>query len=243
LKSIYFKEISSFFSSLTGYFVLVIFLLLTGLFMWVFQETSVLNYNYASLGQLFSIGPMVFLFLIPAITMQSFSEEKQKQTMEFLFTKPLTDLEIILGKFLAAVTLVILSILPTIIYYISIYKLGSPQGNIDNGAVIGSYIGLLLLGAVFASIGVFVSSLTANQIVAFILSTFICFFFFWAFDFLSQLSIFYGKSDIIVKSLGMEFHYDNISKGRIDTRDVLYFVSLIVFFIYLTTLSLSRRNN
>lgn len=211
--------------------------------MWVFQETSVLNYNYASLGQLFSIGPMVFLFLIPAITMQSFSEEKQKQTMEFLFTKPLTDLEIILGKFLAAVTLVILSILPTIIYYISIYKLGSPQGNIDNGAVIGSYIGLLLLGAVFASIGVFVSSLTANQIVAFILSTFICFFFFWAFDFLSQLSIFYGKSDIIVKSLGMEFHYDNISKGRIDTRDVLYFVSLIVFFIYLTTLSLSRRNN
>ncbi len=217
--------------------------MLTGLFMWVFKETSVLNHNYASLGQLFSIGPMVFLFLIPAITMQSFSEEKQNQTMEFLFTKPLTDLDIILGKFLASVTLVILAVLPTLIYYVSIYKLGSPEGNIDSGAVIGSYIGLILLGAVFASIGIFISSLTSNQIVAFIISTFLCFFFFWAFDFLSQMSMFYGKSDIIVKSLGMEYHYDNISKGRIDTRDVFYFCSLIMFFIYLTTLSLGRRNN
>ena len=241
MKSIFLKEITSFFSSLTGYFVLVIFLLLTGLFMWVFQQTSVLNYNYASLGQLFSIGPMVFLFLIPAITMQSFSEEKQNRTMELLFTKPLTDLDIILGKFFAACALVVLAILPTLIYYISIYKLGSPQGNIDNGAVMGSYIGLILLGSVFAAIGVFVSSLTSNQIVAFIISTFLCFFFFWAFDFLSQLSMFYGKSDSIIKSLGIEYHYDNISKGRIDTRDVIYFVSLISFFIYLTTLSLSSR--
>jgi len=211
--------------------------------MWFFQQTSVLNYNYASLGQLFSIGPMVFLFLIPAITMQSFADEKQKRTMEFLFTKPLSDLDIILGKYFAAVSLVILAILPTVIYYISIYKLGSPVGNIDNGAVIGSYIGLILLGSVFASIGIFVSSLTSNQIVAFIISTFLCFFFFWAFDFISQMSLFYGKSDSIIKSLGMEFHYDNISKGRIDTRDVFYFCSLIVFFIYLTSLSLDKRNN
>lgn len=210
--------------------------------MWVFKETSVLNFNYASLGQLFSIGPMVFLFLIPAITMQSFSEEKQKQTMEFLFTKPLSDLDIILGKFFAAITLVVLAVLPTLIYYVSIYYLGSPIGNIDNGAVIGSYVGLILLGSVFASIGIFVSSLTSNQIVAFIISTFLCFFLFWAFDLISQMSIFYGKSDIIVKSLGIEFHYDNISKGRIDTRDVFYFISLIAFFIYLTTLSLNRRN-
>lgn len=210
--------------------------------MWVFDDTSVLNYNYATLGQLFSIGPMVFLFLIPAITMQSFSEEKQNQTMEFLFTKPLTDLEIILGKYFAAITLVLLAILPTIVYYISIYKLGSPEGNIDNGSVIGSYIGLLLLGTVFASIGLFASSLTTNQIVAFIIAVFICFFVFWTFDLISEMSFFYGKSDIIVKSLGMEYHYDNISKGRIDSRDVIYFVSLIFLFIYLTSLSLASRN-
>ncbi|MBT8231645.1 MAG: gliding motility-associated ABC transporter permease subunit GldF [Saprospiraceae bacterium] len=242
MKSIYLKEISSFFSNLTGYFVLIIFLLLTSLFMWVFSETSILSYNYASLGQLFSIGPIVFMFLIPAITMQSFAEEKQKQTLEFLMTKPITDIEIILGKYLASATLVLFALLPTLIYYYSVYQLGSPIGNIDNGGVIGSYIGLFLLGAVFVSIGIFVSSLTSNQIVSFIVSTFLCFCFFWAFDFISNLSAFYGKTDSIIKSLGIAFHYDNISKGRIDSKDVIYFFSLIIFFLYLTSLSLGRRN-
>ena len=145
--SIYTKEIQTFFSALTGYIVLIVFLVLTGMFMWVISDTSVLNYNYASLGQLFSIAPLVFIFLIPAVTMQSFAEEKQQRTMEFLTTKPLSDLQIILGKFFACLTLVIVAILPTLIYYYSVVQLGSPVGNIDTGAVIGSYIGLIFLAA------------------------------------------------------------------------------------------------
>lgn len=222
---------------------MAIFLLLTGLFMWVFTSTSVLEYNYASMGQLFAIGPIVFMFLIPAVTMQSFSDERQNRTLEFLMTKPLTEYQIILGKFLASLSLILLAIIPTLIYYYSIYQLGSPKGNLDNGAVIGSYFGLILLAGLFASIGLFASSLTSNQIISFVLSAFLCFLFFWGFDFISNSAIFYGKFDSIVKSLGIEFHYDNISKGRIDTRDVFYFLSFTGFFIWLTGLSISNSKN
>ena len=209
--------------------------------MWIFDATSVLNYNYASLSQLFAVGPIVFMFLIPAITMQSFAEEKHNQTLEFLFTKPLKNIDIVLGKYLAALTLILLALLPTLIYYYSICQLGSPKYNIDNGAVLGSYIGLFLLGSIFAAVGLFISSLTSNQIVAFIVSAFLCFTLYWSFDFLSSLPAFYGKWDSMVKNLGIEFHYENISKGRIDTRDVIYFLSLIVLFIWLTIASLKFR--
>ncbi|NNE27799.1 MAG: gliding motility-associated ABC transporter permease subunit GldF [Saprospiraceae bacterium] len=239
--SIFTKEIQTFFSGLTGYIVLVVFLVMTGLFMWVISDTSVLNYNYASLGQLFSIAPLVFIFLIPAITMQSFAEEKQQRTIEFLTTKPLTDIEIILGKFGACLTLVIVAIIPTLIYYYSIVQLGSPIGNIDTGAVIGSYIGLIFLAGGFTAIGLFMSSLTANQIIAFILAAFACFSIYWVFEFLSNQPLFYGKSDDLVKYFGMEYHYDNISKGRIDSKDLVYFLSVIVLFIWLTKISLDKR--
>ena len=239
--SIFIKELNTFFSSLTGYISIVIFLLLTGLFLWVFSDTSIINYNYASLGQLFTIAPLVFMFLIPAITMSSFSDEKQRGTLELLVTKPLTDWDIVAGKYLAALALAIIALIPTLIYYYSIVQLGSPKGNIDTGAVIGSYIGLIFLAGIFTSAGIFLSSITSNQIVAFILTAFVCFLLFWAFDFLSATPLFFGKMDNFVKGLGIEFHYDNISKGRIDTRDIFYFVSMIGLFLWLTIVSLDKR--
>jgi len=193
------------------------------------------------MGQFFAIAPIVFMFLIPALTMQSFSDEKQKRTLEFLTTKPLTDFQIVMGKYLACFALLVFAIFPTLIYYLSIVKLGSPVGNIDSGAVIGSYIGLLLLAAMFTSIGIFTSSLTENIIVSFVLATFISFLFYWAFEFISTLPLFYGKSDAIIKYFGIEYHYDNISRGRIDTRDVIYFLSIIAFFIWLTLTTLGKR--
>jgi len=221
--------------------VLVIFLLVTGLFCWVFANTGIPAYNYASIGQLFVIAPMVFLFLIPAVTMQSFAQEKQQRTMEFLNTKPLSDFQIVIGKYLACMCLVVLAVLPTLIYYFSVVELGSPRGNIDNGAVVGSYIGLLMLASVFVAIGLFMSSLTDNQIVAFILSAFACFIIYFAFSFIGELPSLFGKWDDLVKYFGVEYHYDNISKGRIDTRDVIYFVSVAFLFLWLTLVSLSRR--
>jgi len=193
------------------------------------------------MGQLFTIGPLVFLFLIPAVTMQTFADEKQKGTMEFLTTKPLSDLQIVSGKYFACLALVFLALVPTLIYYISIYLLGSPQGNLDNGAVIGSYIGLFSLAAVYCAVGVYMSSITDNQIVAFILTAFSCFVLYFAFGFLSEMPIFFGTWDDIVKSIGIEYHYDNISKGRIDTRDIIYFISMSVLFIWLTMVSLDKR--
>jgi len=209
--------------------------------MWFMSQSSVLSYNYATMNQLFSIGPIVFMFLIPAVTMQTFAEEKQNRTLEFLTTKPLTDWQIISGKYLACLMLILMAIAPTIIYYISIVQLGSPKGNIDNGAVIGSYIGLYFLAAIFASIGMLMSSLTSNQIVAFILAAFGCFLMFWFFDFIGNLPVFFGNSDDLIKSLGIDYHYNNISQGRIDSRDVIYFLSMIGLFLWLTFVSLDRR--
>lgn len=241
MRSIFIKELNTFFSSLTGYISIVIFLLLTGLFLWVFSDTSIINYNYASLGQLFTIAPLVFMFLIPAITMSSFSDEKQRGTLELLVTKPLTDWDIVGGKYFAALALAVIAIIPTLVYYYSVVQLGSPKGNIDTGAVIGSYIGLVFLASIFTAVGIFLSSLTSNQIVAFILTAFVCFLLYFAFGFLSDTPLFFGKIDNFVKSLGIEFHYDNISKGRIDTRDIFYFISVIALFLWFTIISLDKR--
>jgi len=234
------KELNSFFNSLVGYIVMIVFLTGVGLFMWVFPDTEVLAYGFATMETLFSMTPFVYLFLIPAITMRTFAEEKKSGTMELLLTRPLTDFQIIIGKYLASWSLVIFALLPTVIYYFSIVALGTPQGNIDTAAVIGSYIGLFLLGAVFTAIGIFASSITDNQIVAFILAVFFCFILYTGFSSLAQLSLWEGSA-YIINQLGIDFHYAAMSKGLIDSRNLLYFFSMIAIFLYLTYLNLRSR--
>ncbi len=234
------REINSFLSSLIAYIVIVVFLLVTGLFMWVFPDYSLLAYGYATLDQLFIIGPWIFMFLIPAITMRFFSEEKRTGTLELLFTKPVSDFQIIAGKYLAAFVLVVFSVLPTLVYFLSIYLLAEPVGNVDSAGIVGSYIGLLLLGGTFVAIGLFASSLTDNQIVAFILGLFLCFFFYAAFDSLSLLNL-PNKTLLIIEQLGMSAHFVALSKGVLDTRDLLYFFSLSAFFLALTKTVLEAR--
>jgi ABC-2 type transport system permease protein len=239
--SIFKKEINTFFSSLIGYVVIAVFLLMTGLLLWVFPDTSLLNQNVASIDQLFDLAPMIFTFLIPAVTMRLFAEEKQTGTIEFLTTKPLTDWQITLGKYFAGVALVAVALLPTLIYYITMYQLGQPKGNLDSGAIAGSYIGLLLLGSVFVAIGLFASSLTNNQIVAFLVAAFLCFFVHWGFDFISRLPIFMGRGDDIVQMFGISYHYQSISRGVVVLGDVVYYLSVAGFFLLLTKLSLESR--
>ncbi len=239
--NIFRKEINAFFSSLIGYIAIVVFLLTCGLFLWVFPDTSILDYGYAGLDNLFQIAPWIFTFLIPAVTMRSFAEEFRSGTIEMLVTRPISDMQIILGKYFAALFLVFCALLPTFTYYITVYQLGAPPGNLDSGATIGSYLGLFLLGAAFTAIGIFASSLTANQIVAFLLAVFLCFFCYTAFDYLSKLNIFYARLDSVVENLGINAHYLSISRGVIDTRDILYFVSFVVVFLGLTQTVLESR--
>ena len=239
--SIFLKEVNSFFSSLIGYIVIGVFLVIMGLMMFVFPDTSLLNYNYATLGQLFEMAPMIFVFLIPAITMRSFAEEQQAGTIELLVTRPITGLQIILGKYFASLLLVAFALAPTGLYYYTVYQLGSPPGNLDSGAILGSYIGLFLLAGSFVAIGLFASTLSGNQIVAFIVAAFLCFFLYWGFDFLSRLPVFVGKVDDVVQMFGIDYHYNSISRGLADSRDVLYFFSLVALFVAMTLVSLGRR--
>ncbi|NND05378.1 MAG: gliding motility-associated ABC transporter permease subunit GldF [Saprospiraceae bacterium] len=232
--AIFRKEITNFFSSLTGYVVIGVFLTFLSLMMWVFPEYSLLEYNYATLDQLFEIAPMIFLFLIPAICMRSFSEEKQIGTLEILFTKPLTEWDIILGKFFGALALVGLAVLPTLIYYYSVWSLGSPVGNIDSGEVIGSYIGLLFLGSIFVAISLYASVLSNNQVIAFLVAAFVCFLVYYGFEFISAVPSFVGTIDDVLQKVGIGFHYRSISRGAIDSRDVIYFLSGVVLFLFLT---------
>ena len=239
--SVYLKEVASFLSSLTGYIVIAVFLCLLGLIMWVFPDYSILYYPYATLEQLFAMAPIVFLFLVPAITMKSFAEEWQTGTIEFLHTKPLREYEIILGKYFASLTLVILALLPTLLFYYSVYELGSPKGNIDYGAVIGSYLGLVLLACAFVAIGIFSSALTNNQVVSFLLGAFLSYLFYWGIYFLSKLPAFVGRLDDIIQRLGLDHHYLAISKGIVDTRNVIYFLVFSSIFLVLTSLVIIKR--
>jgi ABC-2 type transport system permease protein len=238
--SIYLKEIRSYLGSLIAYVVIISFLIITGLFSWIFGDTSILEFGYANLDPLFLLAPWVFIFLISAITMRFFSEEQRLGTLEILLTKPLTEFHIIIGKFLAALTLVLFSILPTIVYFWSVYQLGLPKGNIDVGATIGSYIGLFFLGGCYVAIGIFASSITSNQIVAFVLSMLICFLAYLGFDKLGSLGLFSGF-DYFVQSLGIQYHYESISRGVIDSRDIIYFLSFITLFLSFTYFSLIKR--
>jgi ABC-2 type transport system permease protein len=235
------KEISSFLSSLIGYIVITVFLLINGLFLWVFNgDFNIFDFGYASLDGLFMIAPFVFLFLIPAITMRLFAEENRTGTMELILTKPLTEFEIVMAKFLSGLILVIFSLIPTLIYFFTVYYLGLPKGNIDLGGMWGSYVGLLFLGASFVAVGMFASTLTDNQIVSFIIAVFLCGFLYIGFDFIYSFDLF-GKVDLFIKSLGMNDHFKSMSRGVLDTRDMIYFLGVITLFILLSKFSVERR--
>jgi len=235
------KELHSFFSSLIGYLVISLFLIANGLFLWVFPgQYNILDNGYASLSPMFYFAPWVFLFLIPAVSMRMFSDEKNTGTIELLFTKPISDYQIILAKYLATVSLVLFSLLPVFIYFISVWYLSNPVGNIDVGAFWGSFMGLFFLAAVYAAIGLFSSSLTENQIVAFIVSLALSYFIYIGFDSVGYLDWFKGSENFIV-SFGIAEHYRSISRGVVDSRDVIYFLSVITIFIFLTKMKLESR--
>jgi ABC-2 type transport system permease protein len=235
------KELNSFLSSLTGYMVILVFLILNGLFLWVFPGAfNILDSGYAGLDGLFFLAPWIFLFLVPALTMRFFADELKTGTIELILTKPISELKLVLGKYFAGLILCIIALTPTLIYLISVYFLGQPQGNLDWGATIGSYIGLIFLSGVYVSIGVFASSLTENQIVSFILSLFFCFFCFIGFEQLAALLSHTGM-ELSIEKLGISYHYNAISKGVVDTRDLLYFISVICIFLFGSKLSLQSR--
>ncbi|MBL7811636.1 MAG: gliding motility-associated ABC transporter permease subunit GldF [Bacteroidetes bacterium] len=237
---IYKKEIRSFLSSLIAYVVMVVFLLATGLFMWIIKGTTVFDLGVASMQVMFDIAPYIFIFLVSAVTMRSFSEERRLGTIETLTTRPVSDMGIIMGKYLACVTLVLFALLPTLVYYYSVHQLGDPVGNVDTGSMWGSYFGLLWLGAAYASIGIFASAVTDNQIVALILSMAVCLFFYMLIGMVGDIKALdsIGKS---VEWFGLDYHYDSLSRGVLDTRDVLYFASFSALFIWFTKLVFESR--
>ncbi len=241
--SIYLKEIRSFLSSLVGYVVIGFFLTVLGLIMWVFPDTSVLDNLYAQMDPLFSVAPLVFMFLIPALTMRSYAEEYQSGTIELLYTKPISDIQLVLAKYFAYLSLMLLTLLPTLLYYYTVHQLGAPQGNLDSGAIAGSYIGLFFLASIYIAIGLFASVLTKSQIAAFIIGAFLCFFFTWFFDFVSDLPVLIGTYDDLVERLGINFHYSSISQGMIDSRDVIYFLSMTTLFLVLTYYMIKSKRN
>ncbi len=227
------KEWNHFFSSLTGYIALIVFLLINGFLFFVFPDTSLLDFGYASLDNFFRLAPWIFLFLIPTITMRSFADEYKAGTFELLKTMPLTSLQIVWGKFFGALLIVFLSLLPTVIYAFSLQKL-SAIGGIDVGSTAGSYIGLLMLGAVFISAGICASSFTNNTVIAFIGGAFVCLILYAGFDAISKLPAFASGMDYYIQVLGIDFHYRSISKGVVDVRDVIYFITIIFVFIIIT---------
>jgi len=233
------KELRQFFSSLTGYIAIIVFLLVNGLMLFVFQD-NVLDFGYATLDRFFELAPWVLLLLIPAITMRSFAEEFKTGTFEILQTRPLTPWQITGGKYLGSLIVVAIALVPTIVYFFSIQALSSNEG-IDTGATIGSYIGLFFLAAVFTAIGACISSFTSNAVVAFIISLIACALLYYGFDAISKLPVFSGGADYYIEMAGIDYHYRSMSRGVIDTRDVIYFLSLIFLFLSITHRNLIKR--
>ncbi|WP_411767436.1 gliding motility-associated ABC transporter permease subunit GldF [Winogradskyella sp. A3E31] len=231
------KEINTFFASPIGYLVIAVFLVLNGLFLWVFKgEFNILDNGYADISSFFLLAPWILIFLVPAVTMRSFSDERKQGTLELLLTKPISHLQIVLGKYFGALVLVIIAIVPTLLYVYTVYQLGNPIGNLDVGSTLGSYFGLLFLVASYTAIGVFASSLSDNQIVAFIVAIFICFFFYFGFDGIANFNLF--GNNLYFENLGMQSHFKSMSRGVLDTRDLIYFLSIAAFFIILTKLNI-----
>ncbi len=232
MRALYFKEIKSFLSSIIGYIFILIYLIASGLFHWIISmNTNLLEGTEADLIPFFNLSPVIFLILIPAITMRSIAEERRTGTIELLFTRPISDFQILMAKYLAGVTLLIIALLPTFIYYLSMHYLGDPVGVIDDGATFTSYIGLILLGSTFVAIGIFASSITSSQIVAFIVAMFLSWIFYDGLNLLGSYNLM-GRFDLIVQYMGMTYHYDAIKRGVIDTSDVIYFITLIALFIF-----------
>ncbi|SKC12571.1 gliding motility-associated ABC transporter permease subunit GldF [Dyadobacter psychrophilus] len=237
--AIFQKEIGSFFNSLIAYIVMAAFLTAIGLIVWVFPDSNILDYGYADLGSFFQLAPYVLLFLIPAITMRSIAEEARNGTLELLLTKPLRNSELVLGKFFANWVLVAITLLPTLIYYYSVYKLGNPEGNVDSAAVFGSYIGLLLFCGVLVSMGIWTSSLTDNQIVAFIVSVFIAFIWYVGFGALAQLAG-VGMVAELLNWAALDQQYLALGKGLVDSRNIIYLLSLIALFLFLAHIRIEK---
>jgi ABC-2 type transport system permease protein len=230
------KELNTFFTSPIGYMVIALFLVFNGLFLFVFDtDFNILNAGFADLNAFFYLTPWFFIFLISAITMRSFADEIQIGTLEILKTKPISNWHIVFSKYVASLLLICIALLPTIIYVISIHQLGNPIGNLDFASIFGSYIGLLFLASAFVAIGLFTSSFTKNQIVAFLIAIFISFIMYYGFELLADLTNFEG---LFIQKFGIHEHFQNISKGIIDTRDLIYFVSITGFFLILTKMRL-----
>ena len=234
------KEIHEFLYSIIAYLIIGIFLICVSIVLWVLPDTSLLEYGYATMEPLFRIGPYLFMFLIPAITMKSFAEEKRSGTIELLYTLPLTSRAIVMGKFLAASSLVFFSLLPTLVYYYSIYQLGNPQGNLDTSGIVGAYFGLFFLGSVFASIGIFSSSISENQIVSFVVAAILCFISYEGFTTLARIDLWVSWA-YYIEYFGIIFHYNAMSKGVIDLSNFTYFVGFIVIMLFATHYSIEAR--
>ena len=238
MKALLLREIKSFFGSPIGYLVIALFLLMNGLFLWVFNgEFNILNSGFADLGPFFKLAPWILIFLIPAVTMRSFSDEKKQGTIELLFTKPLSIWEIVNGKFFGAFLLIVIALVPTYIYVWIISYFGNPPGNIDIGSTLGSYFDLLFLVAAYTAIGIFTSAISDNQIIAFIIAVFVCFIFYFGFEGMASLFTDYNRN---IAALGMDSHFKSMSRGVIDTRDIIYFLSITVLFLSITVYNLKR---
>ena len=233
------KELNQFFSSLTGFIAIIVFLLVNGLVLFVFRN-NILESGYASLDSFFSFAPWVLIFLLSAITMRSFADEYKGGTYEVLRTRPVNSWQIVSGKFLGSFFVAIIALLPTLIYYFVINHLAANSG-IDAGAAAGSYIGLLFLTAVFAAIGVSVSSFTSNAVVAFIVTLIASVLLYYGFKAISELTLFESGADYFIEMLGIDFHYQSISRGVLDTRDLVYFLSVIFFFLLITRQNLQQK--
>ncbi len=237
--SILIREINFFFTSSIGYLIIGIFLVINGLFLWVFNGNfNILDYGFSDLTSFFELAPWIFLFLIPAVTMRAFSDEKKTGTIELLFTKPISIKNIVLGKYLGAVVLIGLALLPTLLYVLTISQLGNPPGNWDFGSTLGSYLGLLFFVLAYTAIGIFSSSLSENQIVAFIIAVFLCFFMYYGFEGIGSLL---NNSDLVLTSLGMKGHFNSMARGVLDTRDIIYFLSISILFISFTIFNLQKE--
>ncbi|MDE3184817.1 MAG: gliding motility-associated ABC transporter permease subunit GldF [Bacteroidota bacterium] len=233
------KEFYQFFSSLTGYITIILFLLVNALYLFVLKDSNVFDYGYATLASFFDLAPWVFIFLLPALGMRSFADEFKSGTFETLKTSPLTKWQIVFGKYLAIIAVIIIALIPTVLYVITIQSLST--GGIDTGAITGSYIGLFLLASVFAAITTWCSSLTSNAVIAFLLSSFACIILYFGFSAISKLPVFTGNADYYIEMLGIDFHYQSISRGVLDTRDIIYFFSVIFIFLFATQKNLHKK--
>ncbi|HEY5464608.1 MAG TPA: gliding motility-associated ABC transporter permease subunit GldF [Hanamia sp.] len=234
------KELHQFFSSLTGYITIILFLIVNALYLFVLKDSNIFDFGYATLSPFFDLAPWIFIFLIPALAMRSFADEFKTGTFETLQTRPLTNWQIVLGKYVAIVVVIVIALLPTILYVITIHSLSS-AGDIDSGAIMGSYIGLFLLASVFAAISTWCSSLTSNAVIAFLLSAFACIILYFGFGAISKLPVFTGNADYYIEMLGINFHYQSISRGVVDSRDVIYFLSIIFLFLFATQKNLNKK--